>query len=267
MILWRMPATILAHQALVLPLKLRWPRAFNGTALVIGSMAPDLEFIGRMSDDWLFSHTLAAQGYFAVPLTLLLLWLLTRHVLPTVLPFVRDHPALRLHDLSALRPPRGPEEWLVAALSAYVGGVSHWALDGITHGGHSGWAVAYLPWLRTPVPWPGGPVPLHDALQVGLTLVLGVAAALMLRHIVRGRLLWRWRAMEPVALPRRARHEGERLALAVLLAAGAGAMMGASLRAGTTTKAWLAGLAFGAVDFVLLTAVLFTAALAVRRRV
>lgn len=264
--LWDMPATILAHQALVLPLKLRWPRAFNGTALVIGSMAPDLEFIGRMSDDWLFSHTFAAQAYFAVPLTLLLLWLLTRHVLPTVLPFVRDHPALRLHDLAAIQAPRGVVEWAVAVLSAYVGAMSHFVLDGITHGGHSGWAVAYLPWLRTPVPWLGGPVPLYDALQVGLTVLLGLAGAWMLAHIAERRLLWVWRALEPQALPRRARQEGERLVLMLIVAAALGAYVGATLRSGTSTKAWLAGLAFGALDFALLATLLFAMGLLLRRR-
>ncbi len=262
-----MPATIFAHQALVLPLKLRWPRHFHGLALCIGSMAPDLEFIGRMHDDWIISHTFAAQLYFSTPLTLLLIWLLTAIVLPPLLPFVRDHPRLRLHDLAALRPPTGRRGWAVAAVSAWLGGVSHWALDGITHGGHSGWAVTHLPWLRTPVPSFGGAVPLHDALQLWLTVVLGVAGLWMCAHIAERRLLWRWRALEPQPLPKRARHEGDRLVLALLAAAALGAAVGSNLRAGTTTKAWLAGLAFGALDFALAATTLFSMSLAARRRV
>src|SRR5215475_10982023 len=39
-----MPATFPAHPAAVLPLKLRWPHRFDGVALVIGSMAPDLAY-------------------------------------------------------------------------------------------------------------------------------------------------------------------------------------------------------------------------------
>lgn len=265
--MWDMPATIFAHQALVLPLKMRWPRHFHGLALCIGSMAPDLEFIGRMSDDWLFSHTLAAQLYFSVPVTLALVLLLTRVVLPSVLPFVRDHPRLRLHDLAALRAPEGVRGWAVAAVSAFVGGVSHWALDGITHGGHSGWAVTYLPWLRTPVPSIGGMVPLHDALQFWLTVLLGTAGVLMCARISRERLLWQWRSLPPVTLPRRARHEGDRLVLALLAAAALGAAVGSSLRADMTTKAWLAGLAFGALDFSLAAATLFSMSLVMRRRV
>jgi hypothetical protein len=262
-----MPATIFAHQALVLPLKLRWPRHFNGLALCLGSMAPDLEFIGRMHDDWIVSHTFGAQFYFSAPLAVLLTWLLTAVVLPPVLPFVRDHPRLRLHDLAALRPPRGRRGWIVAAYSAWLGGVSHWALDGVTHGGHSGWAVTWLPWLRTPVPSFGGPVPLHDALQLWLTVLLGLAGAWMCAFIAERRLLWAWRALEPQALPRRARHEGDRLVLALLSAAALGAYVGSTLRAGTTTKAWLAGVAFGALDFALLATMLFAMGLLVRRRV
>jgi hypothetical protein len=84
-----MPATLLSHQALVLPLKLRWPRWFSGLALCIGSMAPDLEFIARMADDWIFSHTLSALLWFTVPVTMLLHWLMTALMLPALLPFLR----------------------------------------------------------------------------------------------------------------------------------------------------------------------------------
>ncbi|MDP4013047.1 MAG: DUF4184 family protein [Candidatus Nanopelagicales bacterium] len=40
-----MPLTFGSHQAVVLPLKMLKPRWFDGTALVIGSMAPDLFFL------------------------------------------------------------------------------------------------------------------------------------------------------------------------------------------------------------------------------
>jgi len=256
-----MPATIFAHQALVLPLKMRWPGHFHGLALCIGSMAPDLEFIGRMSDDWLFSHTLAAQLYFSVPVTLVLVLLLTRVILPVVLPFVRDHPRLRLHDLAALRAPQGARGWAMAGISAFVGGVSHWALDGITHGGHSGWAVTYLPWLRTLVPSVGGPVPLHDALQLWLTVVLGTAGVLMCARISRERLLWQWRSLPPVALPARARHQGEWLVLGLAAAAVGGAYFGHALRPDASPKLLAASVAFGAIDACLMALLLFAAAL------
>lgn len=255
-----MPATIFAHQALVLPLKMRWPRHVHGLALCIGSMAPDLEFIVRLSDDWLFSHTLAAQLYFSVPVTLALVLLLTRVVLPAVLPFVREHPRLRVHDLAALRAPQGVRGWAVAASSAFVGGVSHWALDGITHGGHSGWAVAYLPWLRTPVPSIGGVVPLHDALQLWLTVLLGAAGVHMCARIFRERLLWQWRSLSPVALPKRARRQGQWLAIGLAAAAASGALFGHALRTDPSPKLLAASVAFGAIDACCMALLLFAAA-------
>ncbi len=259
------PATIFAHQALVLPLKLRWPERFSGLALCIGSMAPDLEFIWRLSDDWIFSHTFAAQLYFSVPVTMLLVWVLTSVLAPAVLPFVRDHPRLRLHDLAALHAPASRREWRVVAVSAFFGGVSHWLLDGVTHGGHSGWAVEFLPWLRTPVPHPGGAAPLHDALQLWLTVGLGIAGVQMCAHITRHRLLWVWRKKQPSPLPKRHRTEGQRLALGLALMAAQGAAVGYVLRGTEAAKLATAGVVFGAINFVLLGALLFGVWLQLRR--
>jgi hypothetical protein len=261
-----MPATIFAHQALVLPLKLRWPNRFSGLALCIGSMAPDLEFIFRLSDDWLFSHTLAAQLYFTVPVTLLLVWVVSALLVPGVLPFVQDHPQLRLHALAAIRPPGSSREWARAAMSAGVGGLSHWLLDGVTHGGHSGWAVKYLPWLRTPVPHPGGPAPLHDALQLWLTVLLGIAGAYMFVLITRQGLLWRWRGEPAVRLTPKRRVEGVRLAQGVVVLALTGAASGFTLRSAGTTTVQAAGVAFGALNAVLGGLTLFAWLLLRRRR-
>lgn len=242
-----MPATLLSHQALVLPLKMRWPRWFSGVGLCIGSMAPDLEFIGRMSDDWLYSHTIAAQVWFTVPLTAALAWVLTALVIPVLLPFLRDHRILRLHELAALRAPATVREWLAVAGSAWVGGMSHVLLDGITHGNHSGWLVPWLPVLRTPVPHFGGPVPLHDALQFWLTLVLAVVTALLWRRIVHRGLLWHWRRRRAVALPRQPRRSGVRMLWIVAGCAAAGACAGL-LQDRPHPKAALAATAFGAID-------------------
>jgi hypothetical protein len=250
-----MPATILSHQALVLPLKMRWPRAFSGLALCIGSMAPDLEFIGRMTNDWLFSHTVSAQLWFSMPLTVGLTWLLTACVLPRLLPYVRDHLEWRLHDLAAIEVPHSSLAWARVAWSGWVGGLSHVLLDGITHGNHSGWLVPHFPLLRTPVPHFGGPVPLHDALQFWLTLLLAVVSVVLIRSIARRRLLWQWRERLASSLPRQPRAAGWQL----LRLAGGAALVGAA--AGCTlerhsTAGTLAAVFFGAIDFAGLALVL-----------
>lgn len=246
-----MPATILSHQALVLPLKLRWPQHFSGLALCIGSMAPDLAFIGAMTDDSVFSHTIAAQLWYTAPVSALLVWLTTALLVPAILPYLRDQTQWRLHDLAALESPRGWRGWRRVALSAIVGGLSHVLVDGITHGNHSGWLVPHLPFLRTMVPHFGGPVPLYDALQCWLTIGLGFAATMMWRAIARRRLLWRWRNREPRSLPRMPRAAGERLVVLCVVAAAVGMIVGWSLHRHDTLKPLAAGMAFGAIDFVL----------------
>lgn len=248
-----MPATLLSHQAIVLPLKLKWPRYFSGMALCIGSMAPDFEFIVRMTDDWLFSHLVSAQVWFTVPVTLGLIWLITRLVLPTLLPYVGEIPGMRLHDLAALEAPSTPSQWAGAALSAWIGGMSHLFLDGFTHGNHSGWVVALWPVLRTPVWQLGGAVPLYDALQVWFTVLLGAASLMMWRSIARGRLLWKWRRrnVEPQRImPRRA---GVRLAMIYTVAAMQGALAGYAHHRATGTKNMQAALLFGAIDLMFCT--------------
>ena len=242
-----MPATLLSHQAIVLPLKMRWPRWFSGVGLCIGSMAPDLEFIGRMSDDWLFSHTVGAQLWFTVPLSMGLTWILTALVLPALLPFLRDHPRLRLHDLAALSAPASAREWGAVAWSAWVGGLSHVVLDGITHGNHSGWLVPTFPVLRTPVPHFGGAVPLHDALQFWLTLVFAVVTVLLWQRIVARGLLWQWRRRRAMQLPRQPRTVGMRMLWIVAGCAALGACTGL-LQQRDQPKAAAAAIAFGAID-------------------
>jgi hypothetical protein len=258
-----MPATLLSHQALVLPLKMRWPHRFSGLALCIGSMVPDLEFIGRMADDWIVSHNLSAQFWFTPPVTLLLVWLVAEVMVPALLPYVRNVPWLRPHELAALKAPQGARQWTVAAYSAWIGGVSHVLLDAITHGNHSGWLVPFLPGLRTMVPHFGGQVPLHDALQFWLTLLLGAASLAMWRSIVSRRLLWRWRLRAVQDLPRMPFVVGQRLIAWCALAAIQGAIVGRALHAQATGKALAAAVVFGMIDFAFLA--LLLAAVLLRR--
>lgn len=136
-----------------------------------------------------------------------------------------------------------------------VGGLSHVLLDGITHGNHSGWLVPHFPLLRTPVPHFGGPVPLHDALQFWLTLLLAVVSVVLIRSIARRRLLWQWRERPASSLPRQPRAAGWQL----LRLAGGAALVGAA--AGCTlerhsTAGTLAAVFFGAIDFAGLALVL-----------
>jgi hypothetical protein len=166
-----------SHQAPVLPLK-RWRSAwFSGLALVLGTLAPDLAFILTLDRDGSpLSHSLPGLFVVAVPLVVVLHALATALVLPWLLPHLPGGAPLHLHALARSRPAADARSLLRVALSGLVGAATHVFLDGFTHGNHSGWALALLPALATPVPQPWGTQPLYDALQVWLTVVLGALA-------------------------------------------------------------------------------------------
>jgi len=187
-----MPFTFFAHQAAVLPIKMARPRAVSGTALVVGSMAPDFEYFLRGYPSGEFGHTLAGQFLFCLPLSLAVYWLVTRVI---ALPLAAQLPDLgdfHLRDYAALAvQPRAPAYWFVVALSALAGSFSHVAWDSFTH--WHGAVVRAFPVMQVALFYLGGvPVTTHKLLQYGSTLFGGLATVLMLRKIGRERLLRRW---------------------------------------------------------------------------
>jgi hypothetical protein len=112
----------------------------------------------------------------------------TSLLVPFAVPLLPRGAPFHLDALAAVRPLRTWRAHGIAAVSALVGGLSHIGLDGVTHGNHSGWALAHLPVLATPVPQPFGPVPLHDALQLWLSLILGVATLGAWRRLATARV-------------------------------------------------------------------------------
>src|SRR5262249_35076187 len=138
-----------------------WPGVFSGLGLVLGTLAPDLAFILPLDPGGSpVSHSLAGQLVLTVPLVLLLHFLLTALVLPWLLPHLPGGAPFHLHELARARPARDLSAQARIAGSGLVGGLTHIFIDGFTHGDHSGWALAWLPWLATPVPFPGGRAPL-----------------------------------------------------------------------------------------------------------
>jgi membrane-bound metal-dependent hydrolase YbcI (DUF457 family) len=187
-----MPFTFFSHQAPVLPLKLWRPRWFCGTALVIGSMAPDFESFVTGTHSREFGHTLLAQLWFCLPLTLALVWLVTRIVarpLAAALPEAGD---FHLRDYRALAERRQDfRYWLLAVLSALVASFSHLFIDAFTH--RTGWMVQHSVALQGPLlQVHGHTLQVYKALQHGGSIVGAVLTLLMLRYIGRRRLLLRW---------------------------------------------------------------------------
>jgi Domain of unknown function (DUF4184) len=246
-----MPWVVPAHQAPALLLKARWPRAFSGLALCLGTAVPDLEFIWRITPDWPLGHTWLAQVYVTAPLTVALHALTTRLVLPWLIPLLPAGPPFHPEDLQALKPARTRAEWLRIAWSGSVGGLTHVFLDGFTHGNHSGWAVPYLPWLRASIALPGGERPLHDLLQILLTILLGATAFRLWGWLATRGRLWAWSGAAQPVVPA-ASVPSRRRAMAILsLSLLAGVAAGACAPPGPPLE--LA--AYGALTFVSAAAV------------
>lgn len=187
-----MPVTFFAHQAVVIPLKWARPRWFDGTALCIGSMAPDLAYALAFTPASFPSHTWIATVLWSVPLTWLLTWLVRCRIAE---PLGRQLPSPLGPELRALA--RSRPRWPITFSSAWLGVLSHLFVDGFTHPG--GWAFDRFAWLSDPVLYLGvHPISSGRLLQyIGHSF--GTAAGIaLITTIVRRGLISRWHG--PAAL-------------------------------------------------------------------
>ena len=242
-----MPWMVPSHTAPILPLKMWKPRAFSGLALCLGALAPDLDFVLRVANDWVVSHYFMGQFFFTVPVVMILHALLTTLVLPWLVPLLPYGRPWHLEELAGIRPATSTADWIRVATSGLIGGMSHIFLDGFTHGTHSGWAVPHLPLLRTEIPWPGGAMPLHDFLQIALTIVLGAAGVWGASIIGRRRLISEWNGSAAPELPSATASE-KRGAIGYFGLCGAiGILVGLQRAATGTEGGWIEMAAFGAL--------------------
>ena len=137
-----MPSTILSHQGILLPLKIRYPKKFDGTSLCVGSFVSDLPFFlsfflgSRVNAGNLF-HSIGGLVY-TVPLSLFLVILFDRVLLP-ITAYISSES--RLGMISYLLAFFGFDDfgvtkkklslvWLLkATFSVLVGILSHFLLD------------------------------------------------------------------------------------------------------------------------------------------
>lgn len=169
-----MPVTI-AHPAAVLPLRgLGLPLS----AMVIGSMAPDLPVF---SQSWgLYGYTHSLAGILTVDLGLTLVLLLAwdrwgRDALVDSLP-------ARVRDRLPGRARIGRRAWLLAPPAAVLGSITHVVWDAFTHRGR--WGVRNIEWLHTfHGPLRGEQWAQHVSGVVGITVV-GLALLAVVRRPV-----------------------------------------------------------------------------------
>jgi hypothetical protein len=158
-----MPLT-LAHPAAVVPLR---KTSLPFSALVVGSIAPDLEYLFHLSPTGQFGHTLSGLFLFCIPIGLLSLLIYHRIWLPPLNAFMhRRDSGFTFLPFSRLG---------IICLSLLIGAISHVAWDSFTHS--YGWMVERVPILRMPlVETRWGTLKLFKLLQhastvLGLTVV------------------------------------------------------------------------------------------------
>jgi hypothetical protein len=177
-----MPFTFFAHQVFVVPLKVWKPNWFDGTALCIGSMAPDFAYALYGTRLAFASHTLLAQWTWTLPVTVAATFCLRRCVAQPLGSQLPEPLSSEVRALARSRP-----AFAVTAASAVLGGLSHIFVDAFTH--PHGWAFDRFALLRREF-MPG--VTLAEMLQaVGHSF--GTLLGLWLfAWIVRERCISRW---------------------------------------------------------------------------
>ncbi|GAA1507239.1 DUF4184 family protein [Nocardioides humi] len=199
-----MPVT-LAHPAAVLPLRgLGLPLS----AMVIGSMTPDLPVLGQTWSLYGFTHSPAGIVTVDLVLTLALLAFWDRWGRDALV----DTAPAAVRDRLPARARIGRTAWLLAPLAAIVGSATHVVWDAFTHQGR--WGVRHVAWLQeTHGPLPGQQWAQFASGILGL-LVTGLAIVVHVRRSPRD-------TPRPRRLPAAALPAGFGAATAVSLATGA----------------------------------------------
>lgn len=198
-----MPVT-LAHPAAVLPLRgLGLPLS----AMVIGSMAPDLPVLWRTWSLYDFTHSLLGIVSLDLAVTVVLLAFWDRWGRDAL---VDTAPALARDRLPG-RARLGRRAWLLVPLAAVLGSLTHVAWDAFTHQGR--WGVRHVAWLQDT----HGPLPGQQWAQFGSgVLGLLVVGGALIRYVARSPR----HASRPRRLPAATLPGGFGVATTVSLAAG-----------------------------------------------
>lgn len=184
-----MPLTLPTHPIAVVSLKLWRPRWFDGVALVIGAVAPDLGYATYGFGQTVPTHNLLALLWWGLPVTLVAVRLV-RWAAPVIAAHLPAAGPLRLRDYGVLGIVRHP--WYVTAFSAWIGSFSHIVWDSFTHPG-------YFTVLQREV-WPG--TPWWSLLSDASNLVGFAAGTLLVVHTGRSCLIRQWHGPPPRTTPR-----------------------------------------------------------------
>jgi hypothetical protein len=150
------------------------------SALAIGTMSPDFEYLLRLEPVSSVSHTAVGSFLFCVPAGLVV-WMLHAAILQPAMVgrLLREPPPATILDL-------GLRNVLLGAVAVWIGAVTHIVWDGFTHAG--GFALDWLPVLRAMV-WKDPDIPLFRILQHGSSSAGAIGIGLWVWYRHRTRLL------------------------------------------------------------------------------
>ena len=139
-----MPSSIFSHQAPALALKVKFPKNFDGTALCLGTLLPDFNFIFDFFFPFNFyavTHSLIGQILWTIPLTIIATYVFSQFLGP----FCAKTASREGISYKPLRY-FGIDQWkyiknkrytkkslLIITYSALVGGLTHILLDWPSH--------------------------------------------------------------------------------------------------------------------------------------
>jgi hypothetical protein len=211
-----------AHAAAALPFR---RSRLVPSALVIGTFAPDFEYLLRLAPRGRFGHTPLGALVLTLPVALLVLW--------TFHSFIKQPAAMLLPEAVRRRLPNasdkfrfgGPARFLLIIASILFGIATHLLWDSFTHS--NTWPYRHWAILRQPFTLPiAGEMLLYKILQHSSTVLgMGIVAAWL--------VVWYW-STPPSTLPTRSLPSTRKAAIIALMITIA--LAGATLRglAGTS---------------------------------
>ena len=131
-----MPSSLFSHQAPGLILKLKYPKKFDGTALCIGTIIPDINvmfnpFLSFEFRD--FTHSLLGLIILVIPLTIFLTILFSKFFGPFLAKMAKNFRPMRylgIDKFENLKKKKFNKKFFIVGIySALIGGLTHLLLD------------------------------------------------------------------------------------------------------------------------------------------
>lgn len=160
---------------------------FFRIALVVGCLAPDLEYFVRLNSGGSYGHTLPGLFVYDLPMGLTALWIFQTFLREPIWALLPLGMRQRMNPRYPRLTPQSLTHFLVLCASILIGSATHIAWDEICH--RNSWLATHWSLLQRRVPFPlRGDISLASFLQL-FSSVFGLAVLLI--------WVWRWYTRTP----------------------------------------------------------------------